>query len=94
MRRRDEQRRERRRHAHGAPGDELGDAKSPLPEGRERGQRDRDGGERPIELRAGGQPGQRGGECEPTQLGRWYAHTAAVTLAVIQNVSVTSVTAK
>ena len=28
------------------------------------------------------------------QLGRWYAHTAAVTLAVIQNVSMTSVTAK
>ena len=28
------------------------------------------------------------------QLGRWYAPTAAVTLAVIQNVSMTSVTAK
>jgi hypothetical protein len=29
-----------------------------------------------------------------SQLGRWYAQTAAVTVAVIQKVSVTSVTAK
>ena len=62
MGRRDEHRQQRRRHPQDAPGEHLPDADAPLPEGRERGQRDRDGGERPVELRAGGQPGQcRGG---------------------------------